>query len=176
MKKPFTISFFLILFYSACIQQSENPSSAVPTLQKEFINQHNGYSEAVSVVSGGVKTIYISGQIGEGETFEQQMRSAIANMQSTLKVAGATMDDVVNRDTMLPLVRDPDRSIYIRQEIDSLILGLYESKVKQWYPEGVPWEYARSELQPDIDHDAHQVEPNHIKNKSPGKPIWLGTF
>ncbi len=47
-----------------------------------------------------------------------------------------TIADVVNRDTMLPLVRDPDRSIYIRQEMDSLILGLYESKVKQWYPRG----------------------------------------
>jgi dimethylglycine dehydrogenase len=69
-----------------------------------------------------------------------------------------TIEDVVSRDTMLPLVRDPDRSIYIRQEMDSLILGLYESKVKQWYPEGVPWDYAQSELQPDIDHVADYIE------------------
>ena len=60
--------------------------------------------------------------------------------------------------TMLPLIRDPDRSIYIRQEMDSLILGLYESKVKQWYPKGVPWDYAQTELQPDIDHIADFIE------------------
>ena len=69
-----------------------------------------------------------------------------------------TMDVVENRDTYLPLVRDPDKSIYIRQEMDSLILGLYESKVKQWYPEGVPWEYAQNELQPDLDHIADFIE------------------
>ena len=68
------------------------------------------------------------------------------------------IDAVEKSPTMLPLVRDPDRSIYIRQEMDSLILGLYESKVKQWYPKGVPWDYAQTELQPDIDHIADFIE------------------
>ncbi|MGD9364998.1 MAG: FAD-dependent oxidoreductase [Desulfobacteraceae bacterium] len=68
------------------------------------------------------------------------------------------IDVVEKADGFLPLVRDPDRSIYIRQEMDSLILGLYESKVKQWYPEGVPWDYAQTELQPDIDHIADFIE------------------
>ena len=68
------------------------------------------------------------------------------------------IDVVDNRDSYLPLVRDPDRSIYIRQEMDSLILGLYESKVKQWNPKGVPWDYAQTELQPDIDHIAEFIE------------------
>ncbi|MFZ0131643.1 MAG: FAD-dependent oxidoreductase [Desulfobacterales bacterium] len=68
------------------------------------------------------------------------------------------IDVVGKRTTPLPLVRDPDRSIYIRQEMDSLILGLYESKVKQWNPRGVPWDYAQTELQPDIDHIADFIE------------------
>ena len=68
------------------------------------------------------------------------------------------IDVVEKRNTPLPLVRDPDRSIYIRQEMDSLILGLYESKVKQWNPRGVPWDYAQTELQPDIDHIADFIE------------------
>ena len=68
------------------------------------------------------------------------------------------IDAVDSHDTYLPLVRDPDRSIYIRQEMDSLILGLYESKVKQWNPKGVPWDYAQTELQPDIDHIADFIE------------------
>jgi dimethylglycine dehydrogenase len=68
------------------------------------------------------------------------------------------IDVVDQRKEYLPLVRDPDRSIYIRQEMDSLILGLYESKVKQWNPKGVPWDYALTELQPDIDHIADFIE------------------
>ncbi|MDM8554251.1 FAD-dependent oxidoreductase [Desulfococcaceae bacterium HSG7] len=68
------------------------------------------------------------------------------------------IDAVEERETMLPLIRDPDRSVYIRQEMNSLILGLYESKVKQWYPDGVPWKYAMEELEPDIDHIADFIE------------------
>jgi dimethylglycine dehydrogenase len=68
------------------------------------------------------------------------------------------IDAVEKRSTPLPLIRDPDRSIYIRQEMNSLILGLYESKVKQWNPKGVPWDYAQTELQPDIDRIADFIE------------------
>jgi dimethylglycine dehydrogenase len=65
---------------------------------------------------------------------------------------------IQERDKPLPLVRDPDRSIYIRQEMDSLILGMYEKVGKQWYPEGVPWDYAQTELAPDIDNIAENIE------------------
>ena len=58
-------------------------------------------------------------------------------------------------------MRDPDRSIYIRQEMDSLILGMYEKNGKQWYPKGVPWDYAQAELTPDIDNIAENIE-HHI--------------
>jgi dimethylglycine dehydrogenase len=68
------------------------------------------------------------------------------------------IDAVKDRKTPLPLVRDPDRSIYIRQEMDSLILGMYEKKGKQWHPHGVPWDYAQTELPPDIDNIAENIE------------------
>ncbi len=65
---------------------------------------------------------------------------------------------VEERERMLPLVRDPDRSIYIRQEMDSLILGMYEKVGKQWFPEGVPWDYAQTELPEDIENVAENIE------------------
>ncbi len=65
---------------------------------------------------------------------------------------------VEERERMLPLVRDPDRSIYIRQEMDSLILGMYENVGKQWFPEGVPWDYAQTELPEDIENVAENIE------------------
>ena len=65
---------------------------------------------------------------------------------------------VEQSEKMLPLVRDPDKSIYLRQEMDSLILGMYEEKGQQWYKEGVPWDYAQQELNPDIDNIAARIE------------------
>lgn len=65
---------------------------------------------------------------------------------------------VENRDTMLPLIRDPDKSIYLRQEMDSLILGMYEANGQQWKKHGVPWDYAQQELEPDIDNIADCIE------------------
>ncbi|MCP4024408.1 MAG: FAD-dependent oxidoreductase, partial [Desulfobacteraceae bacterium] len=65
---------------------------------------------------------------------------------------------VEDRDKYLPLVRDPDRSIYLRQEMDSLILGMYEATGQQWKKHGVPWDYAQEELNPDIDNIADCIE------------------
>ncbi len=68
------------------------------------------------------------------------------------------MNAVVERDTFLPLVRDPDKSVYLRQEMDSLILGMYEANGQQWEKNGVPWDYAQQELNPDIDNIADCIE------------------
>lgn len=69
-----------------------------------------------------------------------------------------TIQAVVDRDTMLPLIRDPDRSIYVRQEMDSLILGMYESHGEQWHKHGVPWDYAMQELPVNLDRIMDNVE------------------
>jgi dimethylglycine dehydrogenase len=79
---------------------------------------------------------------------------AIEHTHILFEAIGAVED----REQMLPLVRDPDRSIYVRQEMDSLILGMYEKVGKQWFPEGVPWDYAQTELPEDVDNVAENVE------------------
>ena len=65
---------------------------------------------------------------------------------------------VDERETMLPLVRDPDDSFYLRQEGDSLILGMYEAAAVPWHPEGVPWDYFQRELPTDLDRILPYVE------------------
>ena len=69
-----------------------------------------------------------------------------------------TIDAVDQRDTALPLVRDPDKSVYLRQEMDSLILGMYEANGQQWKKNGVPWDYAQEEINPDIDNISDCIE------------------
>ena len=55
------------------------------------------------------------------------------------------------RDTMLPMLRDPDVSYYLRQEGKGLILGPYEKGGIPWATGGVPAAFGQELLQPDLD-------------------------
>lgn len=95
---------FLLLVLAGCLpgppQALETPQSA-PAIEKTYIDTHNGYSEAVVVQSAGIKTIYISGQVGDGADLEAQMRSALGKLMDLLAQQGASMDDVVKMNTYI---------------------------------------------------------------------------
>ena len=75
--------------------------SLAQTIKKEFINPGNGYTQVVAVTSGKVKTIYISGQIGEGASLDEQTRSVFNNLKKQLSDAGADFSDVVRMNTYI---------------------------------------------------------------------------
>ena len=92
----------LALIVFSCESQTEKTSTTEPEpLSKTYVNPHNGYSEAVTVQTGNVKTIYISGQVGEGENFEAQFRDALSKLFKTLEASGATFEDVVKYNTYI---------------------------------------------------------------------------
>ena len=64
-------------------------------LKREFIDARSGFSHAVSIEAGNVKTIYTSGQVGDGDDLLSQTRSAFENLQRRLEAAGASLDDIV---------------------------------------------------------------------------------
>jgi 2-iminobutanoate/2-iminopropanoate deaminase len=79
------------------IQRLNPPGLSTPT----------GYSHVVSARGG--RTIYIAGQVaqdvkgqvvGEGD-LAAQMRQVFANLETALKAAGATFDDVVKMNTYM---------------------------------------------------------------------------
>ena len=92
--------FSLILLSYACNQTTENPSDQ-GLISKNYYDQHNGYSEAVVITSGSYKTVYISGQIGDGEDLEAQMRSAIEKMKVLLDSLGGSTRDIVKMNTYI---------------------------------------------------------------------------
>ncbi len=51
----------------------------------------------------------------------------------------------------LPLLRDPDTSYYMRQEMAGLLIGPYEKDPAAWHPEGVPWDFAATALPPSLE-------------------------
>ena len=69
-------------------------------LETEFINSNAAFSQVASVHSNGVKTIYVSGQVGirDGEipnSFIEQIDIVFSNIAGQLEAAGATMSDVI---------------------------------------------------------------------------------
>ena len=69
--------------------------------EKSYIDTHNGYSEAVVVTTEQHKTLYISGQVGEGPDLDSQMRSALSKLKMLLQNQGATTSDVVKMNTYI---------------------------------------------------------------------------
>ena len=101
-----TLLIILILILVGCQPQpsdtakSEIPNSKSQTgLTKTFIDPAQGYSQAVAVEANGIKTIYISGQVGSGENFEAQFRDALSKLLQTLENSGATFKDVTKYNT-----------------------------------------------------------------------------
>ena len=69
-------------------------------LETEFINSSTAFSQVVTVSSNGIKTIYVSGQVGirDGEipdSFAEQIDIVFSNMVAQLDAAGAKMTDVI---------------------------------------------------------------------------------
>jgi enamine deaminase RidA (YjgF/YER057c/UK114 family) len=82
-------------------------------VKKEFVNPTKGrYSGAVIVHGNGVKTIYVSGQVGRGEDFKAQAASAYANLLKVLAAAGAKPEDVVKLNTYIAKYTPEDRAAY----------------------------------------------------------------
>ncbi|MCZ6644203.1 MAG: FAD-dependent oxidoreductase, partial [Gammaproteobacteria bacterium] len=74
----------------------------------------------------------------------------IVNMQHHYIVTGS-VQEFVERDQEIPVIRDPRASAYIRQEQQSGLIGVYEhsAMARAWEPDGFPPWISDSELFPD---------------------------
>ncbi|MCH7535258.1 MAG: FAD-binding oxidoreductase, partial [Bacteroidetes bacterium] len=61
------------------------------------------------------------------------------------------LKELVDSDLELPLLRDPDTSFYMRQELKGLLIGPYEPAAQPWNPAGVPDDYSSKMLVSDMD-------------------------
>ena len=77
----------------AVIADPEVPGATV-TIDR--LGPSNGFSQSVVVTANGIKTLYISGQVGRaGESLETQADQTYANLRRQLEAAGATPADLV---------------------------------------------------------------------------------
>jgi enamine deaminase RidA (YjgF/YER057c/UK114 family) len=64
-------------------------------IEKAFVNPAGGYTQVVTVEDRGVKTVYVSGQVGRGADLRTHAESAFSGVAEQLRAAGASMRDVV---------------------------------------------------------------------------------
>ncbi|MEM7219079.1 MAG: RidA family protein [Pseudomonadota bacterium] len=65
------------------------------------VEKRLGFTHAVAVDSGDMRTIYISGQTGQSEGLEAQSKEAFNGLQARLEAAGASAEDVVKLTTYI---------------------------------------------------------------------------
>jgi enamine deaminase RidA (YjgF/YER057c/UK114 family) len=78
-----------------------DPAAGAGPLEKEYIGPSRGFHQTVSVKSGGLKTIYVSGQVGEGGDLAAQTASVYQALAERLEAAGASMTDLVKANTYI---------------------------------------------------------------------------
>lgn len=96
--------------------------NAKKMIGKEYIGPNEGFSQTVVVKTGNFKTIYISGQIGDGEDLEVQTRTTFLNLEKQLQNGNANFKDVVKMNTYI-VNFNPDVDLPIFRKIRKEFLG-----------------------------------------------------
>jgi len=58
----------------------------------------------------------------------------------------------------LPMMRDPERGIYFKEDTGKLLFGAFEHRAKPWAIDGIPEDFCFDELPEDFDHFAPYME------------------
>lgn len=91
-------------------------------ISKEYCSPNEGFSQTVAVTTGSIKTLYISGQIGEGIDLEMQTRATFKNLENELKTCKATFKDVVKMNTYIVNL-NPEIDLPIFRQVRKEFLG-----------------------------------------------------
>ena len=68
-----------------------------------------------------------------------------------------TVDDFMALGHEIPITRDPERSFYLRQEGDGILIGFYEKNPRPWAVKGVPEGFSQELLAPSLDQIEDQM-------------------
>ena len=91
-------------------------------INKQYIEQNEGFSQAVITATQNSKTIYISGQIGLGSNLESQTIATFKNLEKQLLTCNVTFKDVVKMTTYI-VNFNPEIDLPIYRKIRKEFLG-----------------------------------------------------
>ena len=91
-------------------------------IEKEYIEPNEGFTQTVVVKTGNFKTLYISGQIGDGANLEAQTIITFQNLEKQLQNCNATFKDVVKMNTYI-VNFNPEADLPIFRKVRKQFLG-----------------------------------------------------
>lgn len=91
-------------------------------IEKEYIEPNEGFSQTVVVKTGNFKTLYISGQIGDGIDLQAQTIATFQNLERQLQNCNATFKDVVKMNTYI-VNFNPEVDLPIFRKVRKTFLG-----------------------------------------------------
>ena len=91
-------------------------------IEKEYIEPNEGFTQTVVVKTGNFKTLYISGQIGDGANLEAQTITTFQNLEKQLQNCNATFKDVVKMNTYI-VNFNPEADLPIFRKVRKQFLG-----------------------------------------------------
>lgn len=91
-------------------------------IEKEYIEPNEGFSQTVVVKTGNFKTLYISGQIGDGADLEAQTIATFQNLEEQLTNCNATFKDVVKMNTYI-VNFNPEVDLPVFRKVRKAFLG-----------------------------------------------------
>jgi len=114
------------------------------------VETHAGRVKAVRSTCGRIETDFVvncagiwAREVGRLAGVDVPLQAAEHYYMISEPVAGV--------HTTLPILRDPDRSTYIREEAGKLLVGLHEPAGKPWRVDGIPSDFTFGEIPPDWD-------------------------
>jgi 4-methylaminobutanoate oxidase (formaldehyde-forming) len=112
------------------------------------IEQQDGRVRAVECVRGRIETGIVvncagmwARQVGQLAGVDVPLQAAEHYYLISEPVAGV--------HSKLPILRDPGRSTYIREEAGKLMVGIFEDAARPWNVAGIPADFAFGEIPPD---------------------------
>ena len=91
-------------------------------IEKEYMEPNEGFSQTIIVKTGNFKTLYISGQIGDGADLEAQTITTFQNLEKQLTNCNATFKDVVKINTYI-VNFNPEVDLPIFRKVRKAFLG-----------------------------------------------------
>ena len=91
-------------------------------IEKAYIEPNEGLSQTLVVKTGNFRTLYISGQIGDGTDLETQTISTFQNLEKQLANCNATFKDVVKMNTYI-VNFNPEMYLPIFRKVRKHFLG-----------------------------------------------------
>jgi 4-methylaminobutanoate oxidase (formaldehyde-forming) len=89
---------------------------------------------------------------------ELAARSGVALPLMACEHFYAVTEQVPGLPAALPVLRDLDGRLYVKEEAGKILFGCFEEKAKPWGLDGIPEEFCFDELPPDLDHFMPAVE------------------